>query len=1858
MENLNLIKAENLPVDNDASAISWFSTKPITPQNNISITDLSNFTPENSYSSNINASNINTKNKLVFANELGILEDSNGNTLFDSSDISVSDTFLNVEMYDKKYFIKDIEKNKFIHSYYISKHYTLTQRDIFSFKSLNDFVPQTTIPKSIKVIDRNGQDYVDPNTGLPKYRILLDQLNLSIYADRQTLPTKIIVLLDEPNPTDLILVYDKVALSSNEQVSSLSPQYKENINVVSFFNRALEESLLIDNSFRNKKLFSKKSISGKNNLINSVNHNAEGFEIFVPKKALADNRTYESFNWRLVTKVKRSVNVSTVNNGEEIDSEFNLKQKVVNCAVLCTSAQLTNMLKLNDYSSANPYIFLRLQNSPFNTSKYSFVNPLAQSGTPNNTAAYWLLDVDSVADADLALFDILAWSPTSAITTNQGLKLKKFVQNTQGTLVLDLSQSITGAEVIDPSLSVSTDQYSLDTWTYNTSNLMLDENKNNAWPINSSIFETLTIDSTNYTVYSIFGRSNLSNLTTSKTAKEFNGNFSPSNIVLKNSRGNPLFVSLEYALTADSLSKGIVLASTTQFLKYCNDVYQPSSIFDTALSNSKDTAISETVFTATAAIEGPMKLLYNSVSIALLARAFSGRVQDIRSSIYYQISNWNSSYVINGNVLLEEEKKEEYTAVKETTFDPIGVTKYAKNILTQGDSILSYYKKVIYDYLSDQHSLSLQEIDLNNLEFYIEVTNPDVIIANSTKVVKDYTSSDVNEIPSSYTLYAISKDNINSTAYAYTDGPSAQFIIPGGFGPYVIRERNHRTSSIEINNKLSNLISTTASYKSYPFNFSIFNSYTTSSESPLQFSANWSTQISATYTASLSREELMTIPAHDEVTPTPGTASGLTSDQNNDSIYSLESKASGFTYSGDIDAGNVTVVYEVGKAGMLTDYIKYIQITLREAGYNCLLNAKYDTGTANAVRQFQLDQAGYEDGKIDSQTKSFMAKFWRNMDAATYEGIVARVRAGANSGAAKFITAARGSVAIDQLASVHPFKKITYTGSTAPAVMKDTIYTYLPTKYKSSPFSDVVINSITVSPGAFPGNSGYTGITINEISAVSPSGAFKIIKGKDAIGHKSTTYPVNLPLSDYDRFAIDLTGAKLGGKFGSYASGYSIYNITFSISYVEAITTTVPATTEYVQRPTTTKEVTIIYEASGAVSEISANKAAVIDLSGLRSVKYTNKPISMTYPVYNGPEITYNTLDLTKTTIDFSNTNYKPPYVPSGSTDPSGQPTYRNESITIDLTSSKTVNVVSNTLSVSNVLSLSNNPVTSSSISASVVGNVLTFETSALNYTNSNVTKSSEKLLDNFWLLKSDGSIIENSKNTISVLDGLLLLCKPSSASDSIGKPYGIDVQSFVKALPTNLEYNVDYGSFILINNSPNNGGMIYGFYDKNKKEFLGTNLYYADYINRGPDNIYIGVLAIDADGNLSNSVDIFGPKTSNIIPPANIPVKMACPIYNVEYIPSSRIGPGSIPANLSKYQQWPFYVTSGSFTKDIYIDPAYGWTNWAKKYTGKTLRATYSTLDVDGVVWSSIAGRPYIDVVNETPIILSAKRMQLTQVPLASFAEPSYNKAGIINQWITFEKRDSILDEWVYVESNLIKDINCSTGIVDFTVPITEDPNLIRVTYTVKANGIPVKHVNGRPIPVNPFLNKDLVEPEKALHIYIKPSKIEVKNSENNSYIWNFVSEYTYDAVLDFTYDPSIFDPYNSVNYDPFAIQIALLRALSSVDIKDLGITDLRVRGGGIKSTLGKTVDVQSYGSLDINKVFTDVPEASSFWDIYPPEQQAYPKGGYVIIKLPRSVLDNFNSEQEVYGVINRNITAGVAYKIQDMDGNDWGVF
>jgi hypothetical protein len=164
-------KISNLPKDDSSLGLKWFSSKEITPSSSIVITDVSSTIPENSNPDLLQSQGAGAK--LFFANELGILEDLSGNTVFNSDEISISDIFLSDRNIDMEYSAAQLNDKTFCHSYYVSKGYTLLENHLYFSDDLSDFIEESQLPKSIKVIDQNGDEYVDKNTGIKKYRILL-----------------------------------------------------------------------------------------------------------------------------------------------------------------------------------------------------------------------------------------------------------------------------------------------------------------------------------------------------------------------------------------------------------------------------------------------------------------------------------------------------------------------------------------------------------------------------------------------------------------------------------------------------------------------------------------------------------------------------------------------------------------------------------------------------------------------------------------------------------------------------------------------------------------------------------------------------------------------------------------------------------------------------------------------------------------------------------------------------------------------------------------------------------------------------------------------------------------------------------------------------------------------------------------------------------------------------------------------------------------------------------------------------------------------------------------------------------------------------------------------------------------------------------------------------------------------------------------------------------------------------------------------------------------------------------------------------------------------------------------------------
>jgi hypothetical protein len=95
--------------------------------------------------------------------------------------------------------------------------------------------------------------------------------------------------------------------------------------------------------------------------------------------------------------------------------------------------------------------------------------------------------------------------------------------------------------------------------------------------------------------------------------------------------------------------------------------------------------------------------------------------------------------------------------------------------------------------------------------------------------------------------------------------------------------------------------------------------------------------------------------------------------------------------------------------------------------------------------------------------------------------------------------------------------------------------------------------------------------------------------------------------------------------------------------------------------------------------------------------------------------------------------------------------------------------------------------------------------------------------------------------------------------------------------------------------------------------------------------------------------------------------------------------------------------------------------------------------------------------------------------------------------------------------------------------------------------------------------------------------------------------------------------------------------------DFNNVKVEDMRVKGGGIKH------DVDIINEYESNK------DILSFADVYSGKGFLYANGGYVIIRIPKEVINNFNSKQDVYNIVRNNLTAGVSFDIQDVDGTDW---
>jgi len=1837
--NEKAIKIGNKAV-NGSVPLVWFTSNEIAPSNTLSVSDVSHLIPENVVGS-IEVDNI------CFADELGMLRKLNGSSSFKSNDITVSNIFINKRSYTQEQDLDSLESLNFAHHYYLSRYFIAGPKEYYT-SSFRDYLnPDKLVGLNIKVTNADGSEYVDVNKNSKKYRILLEPFKTETNQSGDVIPYRIIVLFDNDKPINVRLNYDKVQCDQDGLIYNQEINYTETVNSVPIFTEKPEESFVIDKNYFNENIFSVSKINQKHSDVFLDKFDDDGYQVFVPSKAIQDNRTYEVFNWRLIAKTKSSV----VLNEEDFPENNDLRNyRSIKAGVLYSSSFSSSIL--------NPYVFYRLENSPFNLSKFTFNNPIANSSLDKSKRDYWLVDLES---DDLSQFDILVFTPNFELNSNHQMVLNRFVQG-NGSLIIDLSRSQSGAPAL---ANLSTGgSVSMQNVARNSESVILDVEKNGGWTISSDIFEK--------DYYDIHGSSKLNN-GNYKTTKYFD-NSSPTlpsgyeNSYFIKHDGKATGVHITTSPSGDRIVGGNIFATSFPFLTYCNNIYSRSNSDLITSNNNGDTSIdngSGNVFSAV--IEGPFKALYNMVCYTLYSQELiKGSRVDFRSPLYNYVSDWRSSWVMDSNVILDREKSEYFSPVSVSA----DTTVYARDLLRDENvdsSISNFYKNELSKFLTDKQKARLGSIDSSQIDFYIEVTNPDVKLYNSS-VSQRVANNSINGLSSSYYLYSIS--SANDKLFAYTQTISPELNIPDNIGPYVMMEKPISSSDSRM---INDFIDRNAAFKNYKFSLETYYNYFSGSDTPQTFTAYNNGVVKATlsnilveggYYAPVDpiREEYTDNEEYQEkVYPAPIKCSNFQSAIDDVGLFrstSTTEPTNVFPYTGDISLGNTTKLWrhDITDGSTQTNrgaYATYIQFTLwtyrnywRDKGddrnyYPYSLDQNYGSLTAAGVRKFQQAEGlRYIDGRVDSETKWYLAKFWKKVYDERRDIWNASMPFEGN----RYITAAKDAVVAAEIGS-KTYKKTTFSGAVGPKNARDVIFFELPSSLAG--VQKIIIEADT-SWSAFEVT--RYGRTTDQSKAHQLKNAQNSGATIDSSGNIEINLGTVYPNEDNGRYMwIELNGFKIANH--GNAEGFAIKSIKAKGFTFESATQEVTKERE-IEQPDVW--VPRIDRKDGIVEIVFTDFPVNVDpstksLVTLNSTESYRKLLSNSGTAYissvsvdGGKTYTFTPGDYPISEI-LSGTNFT--YVDNNVTlslSEGGLSRYRLSSYVMDSVYNLDDNVLIWDLETGGESPVS---MTSPEVSILSLTNIFTYETSSTYYADSQVVRAGPvELTSGFNLMNPDGLRVGTSdKDIINVNDGILLLC------DNNNEPYGFPSRELINSSLNNINPNLDtevdtrFGFFSVINTSPTEDGFIYGFYDNSTKDFIGTVISYIELMrrNQSGENVYIGVLAYDADGNTANT-DYIGPSKDMTFTPVVLPMKYVAPVYSVSYGSRSAIKVNNISGSLSKFDAWQLPVTSGSFSKTITIQASEKILDWKKNYVGQDTVAFYETSRSYLNNWSDIYGYGSYDVVNENPVILDNEKISLRNTPLLSWnykTDYLNSNFGIVKPIVKVYFRNSLTGDWDLVPEYNIRNIDCESGVIDFvprSMPSVQSD--IRVDYSVRSKDILLRQVDGSEIPLNPFLND--IDYTRPLYIYILPRKIYSLDSSSGSF--KLIEDYESLNSVNFTYETDIFNKQLS-SYNPYALPIAVISTNGNPRSKIPPYRDVRTRGGGIVDDVSIIELMNNNSSVLYN------------WDVYPPSSMTYPNGGYIVIKIPRAVEDNFLDKSEVYDIIRSNLTAGVAFDLQDEDGNSW---
>jgi len=625
----------------------------------------------------------------------------------------------------------------------------------------------------IFVTTSDGTPYVD-QSGKPKYRIILEAYDEKFVSQGEKL-ARVIILLEDIESRNLRLHYPKIELDESNNLLNQVTNYTENINSIPLFKEMTEEATVVDYGSRHDNTYSVQSaerLEDKFSLGGSFD--SRGYNIYVNKKAISDNRNYEMFNWRIIGKVTKNYDYAARLAGVSQESGGTVSVGVI---------------KANTKSSYSDHykIFEKLNEAgnPINIYNYNFANPVSVTVSPQeNAEQYWTVDLENITTEQVRSFDFLILVvDANTDITNYAQKIKAFL-NRGGCLLVDfegttIPSSVQSIFSVNIGSSLTTGNFT--SVSYNTTksasaapySALNVFDYNQTWGIQEDIFDS------GYGAYGLVAKTN---------GKAFGSSLTNYRSIHTNV--GPVVVTLyDNSSTNNSqVSSGTIIANTIELSKVAGADYLSSS----GSFVQTDAAGKKSIILVSAS-EGPLKLFYNSLALGLSNKYFissnAANIQTVNTPVVYHATKWYSNWAINGptlddnygfnDVLMKSEKYDEYKIYK-ISKDQDG------NLYREIDS--DSYEQIFLKSFNENTTLNqdiLRNTSSQSVEYFIEFTNDTISPKGGTKLSSPIASL----ITTPYDTYEIPLDIARKSPSVKTTTISNPINIPSSFGSFYVIER-------------------------------------------------------------------------------------------------------------------------------------------------------------------------------------------------------------------------------------------------------------------------------------------------------------------------------------------------------------------------------------------------------------------------------------------------------------------------------------------------------------------------------------------------------------------------------------------------------------------------------------------------------------------------------------------------------------------------------------------------------------------------------------------------------------------------------------------------------------------------------------------------------------------------------------------------------------------------------------------------------------------------------------------------------------------------------------------------------------